>query len=462
MSNAVKLISVGRGFDPRDFALVVFGGAGPLHGAHLARELDIPTVVFPRHPGIASAMGCLLVDIRHDLSLMYLANCRSVDLDGLETSFRELEREAEHRLRDENVPADAMRFTRHLEMCYAGQWRALSVALDAGRIDALDAILERFHRERRRAYAFSDPARDVEIYSLRLVATGAVPKPEPTPSTARGDAASALVGRRRIYFEETGAFVDASKDGSNATSPVFGVGLAVQSIEAQERLNPVLTTHHRIVTDSGGPGKFRGGCGLEKGGALTQVDRAVISYCCDRARSVTWGIEGGLPSNPHGVYLERDGETRFLGAVFSSVPVRTGDRFNRPSAGGGGIGDPLDPDPARVLEDPVDGYVSVGGARRDYGVVVEAVDPELDDYRVDAAATARVRDGIRRGREAWLAADPETVAARLRAGEITPLEAIRRHGVVSDWGTGTLLPKTTAQFRAALARRRSVARSAAD
>ncbi|HZP42138.1 MAG TPA: hydantoinase/oxoprolinase family protein [Candidatus Binatia bacterium] len=208
MSNAVKLISVGRGFDPRDFALVVFGGAGPLHGAHLARELDIPTVVFPRHPGIASAMGCLLVDIRHDLSLMYLASCRTVDLPSLEASFRELEREAEHRLRDENVAPEAMRFSRHLEMRYVGQWRALSVGLETGTIESLDAILTRFHREHQRAYAFSDPAREVEIYSLRLVATGAVPKPDPKPSAARGDAAAALVGRRPVYFEEAGGFVD--------------------------------------------------------------------------------------------------------------------------------------------------------------------------------------------------------------------------------------------------------------
>ena len=68
MADATKLISIRRGYDPRDFALVVFGGAGPLHGCDLARELDIPMVIFPRHPGITSAMGCLLVDIRHDLS----------------------------------------------------------------------------------------------------------------------------------------------------------------------------------------------------------------------------------------------------------------------------------------------------------------------------------------------------------------------------------------------------------
>ncbi len=243
------------------------------------------------------------------------------------------------------------------------------------------------------------------------------------------------------------------KDGSNATSPVFGVGLAVQSVEAQERLNPVLTTHHAIVADSGGPGKFRGGCGVEKGGTLTAVDRAVISYCCDRARSVTWGIDGGQPSNPHGVYLERDGERRFLGAVFSSVPVRPGDRFTRPSAGGGGLGDPLARDPALVLEDVIDGYVSLEGARRDYGVIVTAVDPELDDYRIDPDATTRERARLRDERAGWLVEDPEAVAARLAAGEITALEAIRRHGVICDWGTGRLLPTTTAQFRAAMARR---------
>ena len=88
------------------------------------------------------------------------------------------------------------------------------------------------------------------------------------------------------------------RDGSNCTSPVFGVGLAVQPLEGQERLSPVLTSGHEILADSGGPGRFRGGCGVEKGATLTQAERTVVSYCCDRARSITWGIEGGLPSQP--------------------------------------------------------------------------------------------------------------------------------------------------------------------
>src|SRR2546427_5270249 len=79
MADAVRLISIRRGYDPREFALVVFGGAGPLHGVALARELSIPTVLVPPNPGITSALGCLLVDIRHDLSIMYLARTDRVD-----------------------------------------------------------------------------------------------------------------------------------------------------------------------------------------------------------------------------------------------------------------------------------------------------------------------------------------------------------------------------------------------
>ena len=248
----------------------------------------------------------------------------------------------------------------------------------------------------------------------------------------------------------------ADRDGSSATSPIFGVGLAIQSCEAQERLTPVLTSEHAIVADSGGPGRFRGGCGVHKGGRLTEIGRTVMSYSCDRARSVTWGLHGGLPSVPHGVTLERAGERpRYLGAVFSGVPVRSGDKFWRPSAGGGGLGDPLERDPTQVLEDVIDGYVTVAGAARDYGVVVEAIDAEVDDWRVDPAATEAARARIRAARDGWLEEDAEAVAERLRQGLITVAEAIRQHGVICDWETATLLPRSTEQFRAALRARRA-------
>jgi N-methylhydantoinase B len=247
------------------------------------------------------------------------------------------------------------------------------------------------------------------------------------------------------------------KDGSNCTAPIFGVGLAVQPLEGQERLCPVLTTQHSIVTDSGGPGRYRGGCGVEKGGTLTDAHRTVMSYCCDRARSITFGTHGGLPSLPHGVWLNkgREGE-RFLGAVFSNVPIVPGDMFTRPSAGGGGMGDPLERDPEAVLEDVIDGYVSVGRARKDYGVVVIEVDAERGEYQLDTNASAKERDHVRASRRAWLEEDPERIAAAYRMGEIDMLDVIRRHGVIVDWGTGELFPKTTEQFRTMM-RRRSAA-----
>jgi N-methylhydantoinase B len=102
------------------------------------------------------------------------------------------------------------------------------------------------------------------------------------------------------------------------------------------------------------------------------------------------------------------------------------------------------------MEDVIDGYVTPLGAARDYGVIVVEVDAELDDWRIDTSATEAARAAIRAGRNGWLSDPAESVAARFRAGEIGVEETIRRHGVILDWNDGTLLPRTTEQFRAAM------------
>lgn len=274
-----------------------------------------------------------------------------------------------------------------------------------------------------------------------------------------------LVGGRDTRTAENGIFMwydwmvggwgaRDTKDGSSATSAVFGVGEAVQPLEGQERLCPVITTEHQIATDSGGPGRFRGGCGVRKGGVLAGVRGTVMSYCCDRARSITWGIDGGLPSIPHGVWLTRaGGEPKYLGAIFSNVPVGEGDHFTRPSAGGGGMGDPLERNPEAVLEDVIDGYVSIKRARQDYGVVIKEIDRELDVFEIDDEGTKTERQRIRAERVGWLGEDPEHVAARFRKGELDVLDLVRQYGVILEWGTGELLTKTTAQYREMLRRR---------
>ncbi|MBC3190088.1 hydantoinase B/oxoprolinase family protein [Pseudonocardia sp. C8] len=244
------------------------------------------------------------------------------------------------------------------------------------------------------------------------------------------------------------------RDGWGATGPVFGVQLGTQPFEGQERLAPVLTTGHELVPDSGGPGTWRGGLGAEKGGTLYAATRTVMSYCCDRERSVTWGLWGGLPSIPHGVWLNKGTDKqRYLGSIFSGEPIEPGDVFTRPSAGGGGMGDPLLRPVQQVVEDVIDGYVTVERAAKDYGVVVTEVDAEICEYEADLEATATTREHIRRHRAGWLACDPEEVAARYRAGEIDELDSIRQYGVILDWGSGELLATTTEQFRGMLLRR---------
>ena len=221
-----------------------------------------------------------------------------------------------------------------------------------------------------------------------------------------------------------------------------------QPVEGQERANPILTTEFEILTDSAGPGRWRGGCGVRKTSLMLEAEKTVISYICDRERAVVWGIEGGLPSIPHGLTLTRAGQpAEWLGATFSDVPIGAGDTFSRPTAGGGGFGDPLERDPALVLEDVIDDYVSIERAAKDYGVVIRAVDVDVLDYAIDDAATRTARETIRRDRAGWLEADPEAVAAAYRAGTIDQLDAVRRYAVVLDWGDGTLLPTSTGQFR---------------
>ncbi len=244
------------------------------------------------------------------------------------------------------------------------------------------------------------------------------------------------------------------KDGWAATGPVFGVQLGTQPFEGQERLSPVLTTGHELIVDSGGPGAFRGGMGVEKGGTLYACTRTVVSYCCDRERSITWGLWGGLPSIPHGVWVNPgEPNERYLGSLFSGVPLNQGDTVIRPSAGGGGLGDPLLREVNSVLEDVIEGYVSIERAQKDYGVIVKEIDPDLCQYEVDLAATEKERNRIDQARAGWLDEDAEKIAERYRKKELNAMDLIRQYGVIVDWGSGKLLPITTRQFRDMLKRR---------
>lgn len=274
-----------------------------------------------------------------------------------------------------------------------------------------------------------------------------------------------LIGGRDTRFEDKPYFMwydwmvggwgaRNGRDGWGSSGPVFGVQLGTQPFEGQERLSPVLTTGHELRIDSGGPGEYRGGMGVEKGGELYACERTVVSYCCDRERSVTWGLWGGLPSIPHGVWVNpgQDNE-RYLGSLFSGVPLYQGDIVTRPSAGGGGLGDPLKRKIEAVLEDVAEGYVSIERAAKDYGVIIREIDPDLAQYAVDDAGTEAMRRQIAENRLGWLGEDAESVAKRYRDRELDMFDLIRQYGVIVDWGSGELLENTTREFRAMLRRR---------
>src|SRR4051812_49201252 len=198
MADAVRIISLQRGYAPREFALVVFGGAGPLHGAALASELGVPTVLVPPRPGTWSALGCLMVDIRHDLSEMFLRPAADADSQELDDAFGRLEERGRKLLADEGVGEDDVSLERSIAMRYLGQWRSLEVGFDGD----LAKAVERFHDEHEREFSYRRDDAPVELYRLQLVATGKteevkLPRQDPDPDAQMPEPAE----RREVFFD---------------------------------------------------------------------------------------------------------------------------------------------------------------------------------------------------------------------------------------------------------------------
>ncbi|GHG96378.1 hydantoinase/oxoprolinase family protein [Pseudodonghicola xiamenensis] len=199
MANAVRLLSISRGYDPRDFALCAFGGAGALHGAAVAKELSIPTVIVPPNPGVTSALGCLLVDIQHDFSDSFMRRASDTDPEELEAAYRRIEAEARVQLDREGVAPADMVLTRSAEMMYQGQWRSLEVAAPSQITDVAD-LIDAFHDEHEREYNFSRKEAEVSLFRVAVKATGLVPKAE-LQSHEVAPYTPEPIGRRAVWFE---------------------------------------------------------------------------------------------------------------------------------------------------------------------------------------------------------------------------------------------------------------------
>jgi N-methylhydantoinase A len=199
MVNALHLISVQRGYDPRDFVLVGFGGAGPVHANALARDAEMPTLLIPPSPGIFSATGLLATDLKRDAGVTMMRRLDELPLEEADAVFGELETAGRHELEREGLGADAISFTRQIDLRYVGQSYELTVP-------AGDDLLRRFHEEHDRTYGFSAPAEPVEVVSLRLTSVGRIAKPPPRRLEPGGTPQPKA--RREVFFAEAGGYVD--------------------------------------------------------------------------------------------------------------------------------------------------------------------------------------------------------------------------------------------------------------
>jgi N-methylhydantoinase A len=202
MSDAVRLISISRGYDPRDFALVAFGGAGALHGVDVARELAIPVVIVPPNPGVTSALGCLLVDMQHDFSQSCMVGADEADAAAIEAQFAALEKDALARLTHEGIAPQDIALQRSIDMMYRGQWRSLAVHAPSP-IGAIADLVQSFHVEHKREYNFRRDSAPVSFFRLNLKAVGVVPKAEFAVHEPTG-VIPEPVGRRRVWFDGNG------------------------------------------------------------------------------------------------------------------------------------------------------------------------------------------------------------------------------------------------------------------
>jgi N-methylhydantoinase A len=211
MARAIRTVSVGRGHDPRRFALVAFGGAGPLHACRLAELLDIPTVLVPPRPGVLSTWGLLDTDVRASFARTVAPADRRPDpaaLPALERTWGELEAQARAWLASEAIPPERQRLERAADLRYEHQSFELTCPMPPGPPgpEALAALLAAFHAEHRRLYTYDMPAAPVELVTLRVTAVGRLPRrggaAEPLGPP---DPAPARTGSRRIYFRGPGA-----------------------------------------------------------------------------------------------------------------------------------------------------------------------------------------------------------------------------------------------------------------
>ncbi len=197
MERAIRIISVERGFDPREFTLLSFGGAGGLHAAYLARILSMPRVLIPRNPGILSAVGMVMADVLKDFSQTVMLDAENTKPEELMQLFAPLEKRGLEEMRLEGMMQQEVCLERFLDMRYLGQSYEIITPFDPRQ-----SSVESFHELHEKAYGYRNPAKPVEIVTIRLRTRGAPAKPvfAPIPKGEVNPPQTALLDTRPVIF----------------------------------------------------------------------------------------------------------------------------------------------------------------------------------------------------------------------------------------------------------------------
>ena len=203
MAEALRIVSIERGYDPREFSLIAFGGAGPVHAAALADELAIPEVIVPPAPGAFSALGLVATDLKRDYSRTLYADLGGIDPARVAGVIAAMEAEGSAMLEAARVPAERRGLLRLADVRYRRQAYELTLPLADGAVtrESLDALATAFHAKHEQTYGHANRAEAVQLVNLRLTALGRLPG---LTLAQRADAAAQRVRQRDIWFASTG------------------------------------------------------------------------------------------------------------------------------------------------------------------------------------------------------------------------------------------------------------------
>ncbi len=210
MVSGIRRVSIERGYDPRDFMMVVGGGAGPAHAGRLASELGIPTILIPKVSSALCAFGEILADMKHSYLSSSAVRLDAVDYAYLNDTFAAMETQGRHDLATAGVAPDAIAITRSLDMRYVDQVHECQVDIPLEDLSAsnIDAIAEAFHTRHEELFTYCERDNTVEIMNLESTVVGKVARPQLPPlASGTSDPAHAQSGERLAFFEENNAFV---------------------------------------------------------------------------------------------------------------------------------------------------------------------------------------------------------------------------------------------------------------